>query len=80
MGPLMVAVNDVLLDTSATDRIVQEVDTTMVYLGLSLGLVLAVLGAIVGAMLRKRRQLNRNMAEEVSSSRLTNLRFTREAF
>jgi len=62
------------------DRIVQEVDTTMVYLGLSLGLVLAVLGAIVGAMLRKRRQLNRNMAEEVSSSRLTNLRFTREAF
>ena len=52
----------------------------MVYLGLSLGLVLAVLGAIVGAMLRKRRQLNRNLAEEATVNRLTNLRFTREAF
>jgi len=78
MGPLMVAVNDVLLD--AIPVVAQEVDTTMVYLGLSLGLVLAVLGAIVGAMLRKRRQLNRNLAEEVATNRLTNLRFTREAF
>ena len=59
---------------------INSVDTTMVYLGLSLGLVLAVLGAIVGAMLRKRRQLNRNLAEEVAGNRLTNLRFTREAF
>jgi len=96
MGPLMVAVNDVLLDaipvvaqegkirllTVLTENVntVYSVDTTMVYLGLSLGLVLAVLGAIVGAMLRKRRQLNRNLAEEVATNRLTNLRFTREAF
>jgi hypothetical protein len=79
MGPLMVAVSDILIE-NANSPIVQEVDTTMVYLGLSLGLVLAVLGAIVGAMLRKRRQLTRNMAEEVAVNRLTNLRFTREAF
>ena len=94
MGPLMVAVSDILKE-SVSQPIAQEgqfhpqvsvilttdlVDTTMVYLGLSLGLVLAVLGAIVGAMLRKRRQLNRNLAEEVAGNRLTNLRFTREAF
>ena len=89
----MVAVSDILKE-SVSQPIAQEgqllvgktcancysVDTTMVYLGLSLGLVLAVLGAIVGAMLRKRRQLNRNLAEEVAGNRLTNLRFTREAF
>ena len=57
-----------------------SVDKPMVYLGFSLGLVLAVLGAIVGAMLRKRRQLDRNMVEQVAHNRLTNLRFTREAF
>lgn len=52
----------------------------MVYLGLSLGVVLAVLGAIVGAMLRKRRQYSTKLAEEVASNKLTQLRFTREAF
>ena len=57
-----------------------SVDVTMVYLGLSLGVVLAVLGAIVGAMLRKRRQLSNKFAEEQENNRLTNLRFTREAF
>lgn len=81
MGPLMVAVNDVLIDPSGPSRLnAPEVDVTMVYLGLSLGVVLAVLGAIVGAMLRKRRQLSSKLAEEEASNRLTSLRFTREAF
>jgi hypothetical protein len=81
MGPLMVAVNDVLIDPSGPSRLnAPEVDVTMVYLGLSLGVVLAVLGAIVGAMLRKRRQLSNKLAEEQENNRLTSLRFTREAF
>lgn len=81
MGPLMVAVNDVLIDPSRHGGLnAPEVDVTMVYLGLSLGVVLAVLGAIVGAMLRKRRQYSTKLAEEVASNKLTQLRFTREAF
>jgi hypothetical protein len=77
----MVAVNDVLIDPSRHGGLnAPEVDVTMVYLGLSLGVVLAVLGAIVGAMLRKRRQYSTKLAEEVASNKLTQLRFTREAF
>jgi len=78
MGPLTVAVNDVLISESPSR--LEEVDVTMVYLGLSLGVVLAVLGAIVGAMLRKRRQISSKQAEEEASNSLTALRFTREAF
>jgi hypothetical protein len=78
MGPLMVAANDVLISESPSR--LEEVDVTMVYLGLSLGVVLAVLGAIVGAMLRKRRQISSKQAEEEASNSLTALRFTREAF
>merc|ERR1711972_1265706 len=71
MGPLMVAVNDVLIDPSGPSRLnAPEVDVTMVYLGLSLGVVLAVLGAIVGAMLRKRRQLINKSEQEANENRL----------
>lgn len=81
MGPLMVAITDVLMDSPGPSRLNgPEVDVTMVYLGLSLGVVLAVLGAIVGAMLRKRRQLSSKILEEEANNRLTSLRFTREAF
>ncbi|CBY20354.1 unnamed protein product [Oikopleura dioica] len=79
MGPLMVAVNDLLVDASSS-RLADEVDVTMMYLGLSLGVVLAVLGAIVGAIIRKRRQLSSKMADAERSNRLTQLRFVREAF
>merc|ERR1712176_582319 len=79
MGPLMVAVNDLLVDASSS-RLADEVDVTMMYLGLSLGVVLAVLGATVAPLIRKRRQLSSKMADAERSNRLTQLRFVREAF
>jgi hypothetical protein len=78
-GPLRVEIEDNLIDISP-EEYTASVDTTMIYLGVSLGFVLAVLGVVVGSIIRKRRAQTSKLAQLEAERRLTQYRFTREAF
>jgi hypothetical protein len=78
-GPLIVEYEDNIIDISH-EEYVASVDTTMIYLGVSLGFVLAVLGVVVGSIIRKRRAQTSKLAQLRAEQRLTQYRFTREAF
>jgi hypothetical protein len=78
-GPLRVEIEEDFIDISPEEQ-QQAVDTTMIYLGVSLGFVLAVLGVVVGSIIRKRRSQTSKLAQLEAERRLTQYRFTREAF
>ena len=78
-GPLRVEIEDNIIDISHQEY-TASVDTTMIYLGVSLGFVLAVLGVVVGSIIRKRRAQTSKLAQLEAERRLTQYRFTREAF
>jgi heme/copper-type cytochrome/quinol oxidase subunit 2 len=78
-GPLMVTIEETLMDFSEEQQ-ATSVDSTMIYLGVSLGFVLAVLGVVVGSIIRKRKTQTDKLAKLESERRLTGQKFTREAF
>lgn len=79
-GPLRVTIEENLIDITQTEEQAAGVDSTMIYLGVSLGFVLAVLGVVVGSIIRKRRTQTEKLAKLESERRLTGQKFTREAF
>lgn len=78
-GPIIVEIDEQDI-TIGSEEYAATVDTTMIYLGVSLGFVLAVLGVVVGSIIRKRRAQTSKLAQLRAEQRLTQYRFTREAF
>jgi hypothetical protein len=78
-GPIIVEIEDNMIEMNP-EEYTASVDTTMIYLGVSLGFVLAVLGVVVGSIIRKRRAQTSKLAQLRAEQRLTGYRFTREAF
>lgn len=78
-GPIMVEAGQYSFEA---EKVVANspVDTTMMYLGVSLGFVLAVLGVVIGSIIRKRRTNSAKLLEMENEKKLTQFRFTREAF
>ena len=78
-GPIIVETEEFSVSIEP-EKYESSVDTTMIYLGVSLGFVLAVLGVVVGSIIRKRRAQTSKLEQLKKEQRLTQYRFTREAF
>jgi len=79
-GPLRVVIEESLIDMQNLEDEENQTESTLIYLGITLAFVLIVLGVVVGTIIRKRKAQSSKMAELEKSKRLTDYRFTREAF
>jgi hypothetical protein len=79
-GPLRVVLEESLIDMQNLEDEDSQTESTLIYLGITLAFVLIVLGVVVGTIIRKRKAQSSKLAELEKSKRLTDYRFTREAF
>jgi len=79
-GPLRVIIEESLIDMQNMDELENQTESTLIYLGITLAFVLIVLGIVIGTIIRKRKAQSSKLMELEKSKRLTDYRFTREAF
>merc|ERR1712226_249439 len=79
-GPLRVVIEESLIDRQNLEDEDSQTESTLIYLGITLAFVLIVLGVVVGTIIRKRKAQSSKLQELEKSKRLTDYRFTREAF
>lgn len=79
-GPLRVVIEESLIDMQNLEDEEMSTETTLIYLGITLAFVLIVLGVVVGTIIRKQKAQSSKLQELEKSKRLTDYRFTREAF
>lgn len=79
-GPLKVVIEESLIDMQNLEDEELSTESTLIYLGITLAFVLIVLGVVVGTIIRKRKAQSSKLQELEKSKRLTDYRFTREAF
>lgn len=77
-GPLRVVIEESLIEMQ--EDVENQTESTLIYLGITLAFVLIILGVVVGTIIRKRKAQSSKIAELEKSKRLTDYRFTREAF